>query len=72
MKIKVERRTIEIPMCDEIEDVYDIYWGFTGIPSTWPFHTKWILDKASLSREDALKYIGHITLDSTPEAIIKC
>ena len=72
MKIKVEKRTIEIPMCDEIEDVYDIYCGFTGIPSTWPFHTKWVLYKASLSKEEALKSIGRIILDSTPKVIIEC
>ena len=31
----------ELPMTDKEELVYDIYVGFTGIPTTFPFHTKW-------------------------------
>ena len=56
MKIKVIRRFerfLAPEGCEE--EVYDIYHGFTGLPMTWPFHTKWVIDKAGVSREEALK-----------------
>ena len=37
--------------------VYDVYVGFTGMPSTWPFMTKWIVDKTSLNEDELLKYM---------------
>lgn len=62
MKIKVVRVS---------EDVYNIYHGFTGIPSTFPFCTKWMIDREGLTREEAAKYISRYALDYTPKAIIK-
>ena len=40
MKIKIESREGH-----DGETLYDIYYGFTGIPTTFPFCTKWVLDK---------------------------
>lgn len=47
MKIKVVRVA---------EDVYNIYHGFTGIPFTFPFHTKWMIDKEGVTRQEASEY----------------
>ena len=46
----------ELPMTDKEELVYDIYVGFTGIPTTFPFHTKWKIDEAGLSKEELLEW----------------
>ena len=73
MKIKVIRRFerfLAPEGCEE--EVYDIYHGFTGLPTTWPFHTKWIIDKAGLSRKEALDYLGRLLLDMSAKVIIKC
>ena len=40
MKIKIERYEYS-----PSEHRYRAYHGFTGIPYTYPFHTKWVLDK---------------------------
>ena len=56
-KIKIVRRQLNVSQIDEPVVVYDIYEGFTGFPSTWPFMTKWILDKAGLSEEEMLKHM---------------
>lgn len=55
-RIKIVRRTIEIPMTEELEDVYDIYHGLPT-PLLFPIFAKWVIDKASLSTEDMFKYI---------------
>ena len=52
MKIKIVSRMSELPMTDKEELVYDIYVGFTGIPTTFPFHTKWKIDKVGLTKEE--------------------
>jgi hypothetical protein len=73
MKIKVIRRFerfLAPEGCEE--EVYDIYHGFTGPPTTWPFHTKWIIDEAGLSRKEALDYLGRLLLDLSAKVIIKC
>ena len=71
IKIKVVRRTLE--SLDEMkkEFVYDVYHGFTGMPSTFPFYTKWVLDRSGLSEKDVMKIIKYWTIDSMNEAIIK-
>lgn len=46
----------ELPMTDKEELVYDIYVGFTGIPTTFPFHTKWKIYEAGLTKEELLKW----------------
>lgn len=63
MKIKIVRRTLNVsqitPPTPEPVEVYDIYEGFTGFPSTWPFMTKWILDKAGLTEDEMVKYVRY-------------
>ena len=63
MKIKIVRRTLNVsqitPPTPEPVVVYDIYEGFTGFPSTWPFMTKWILDKAGLTEDEMVKYVRY-------------
>jgi hypothetical protein len=63
MKIKVVRVA---------EDVYNIYHGFTGIPFTFPFHTKWMIDKEGVTKQEASKYISRYALDYTKKAILYC
>ena len=41
MKIKIKSREGH-----DGETLYDIYYGFTGLPTTFPFCTKWVLDKS--------------------------
>lgn len=51
---------------------YDTYHGFTGIPSTWPFMTKWVKDKSSLSEEELQKYIKrYVTTVGKVKIIVK-
>lgn len=63
MKIKIVSR-IEMHLAPEgcEETVYDVYVGFTGLPTTWPFHTKWVIDKAGLTKEELLKWLENIAL----------
>lgn len=56
MKIKIVSRMSELPMTDKEELVYDIYVGFTGIPTTFPFHTKWKIDETGLTKEELLEW----------------
>ena len=70
MKIKIVSRMSELPMTDKEELVYDIYFGFTGIPITFPFHTKWKIYKAGLTKEELLEWLGKITL-RYQEVVIK-
>ena len=62
-KIKIVRRQLNVsqitPPTDEPVVGYDIYEGFTGFPSTWPFMTKWILDKAGLTEDEMVKYVRY-------------
>ena len=60
----------ELPMTDKEELVYDIYVGFTGIPTTFPFHTKWKIDEIGLTKEELLKWFEKTALGYR-EAIIK-
>lgn len=62
MKIKIVSRCSELPMTDKEELVYDVYAGFTGIPTTFPFHTKWKIDKAGLSKEELLEWFEKTAL----------
>ena len=63
MKIKVVRVA---------EDVYNIYHGFTGIPSTFPFHTKWMIDREGVTRQEASEYISRYALNYTKTAVLYC
>lgn len=57
MKIKIVGRT-EMHLAPEgcEETIYDIYYGFVGFPTTWPFRTKWKIDKAGLSKEELVEW----------------
>lgn len=70
IKIKIVGRWTNLPMTDEDIWVYDIYYGFTGIPTTFPFCTKWKIDKAGLDRDEVIAYITKI-VNSYSEFIIK-
>lgn len=61
----------ELPMTDKEELVYDIYVGFTGIPTTFPFHTKWKIDEAGLTKEELLEWFEKINLYYEQEVVIK-
>ena len=56
MKIKIVSRWSNLPMTNIDDLVYDIYYGFTGLPSTFPFLTKWKIDKAGLSKKELIKW----------------
>ena len=71
MKIKIVSSISELPMTDKEELVYDIYFGFTGIPITFPFHTKWKICKAGLTKEELLEWFEKIALDYEQEVVIK-
>ena len=71
MKIKIVSRMSELPMTDKEELVHDIYVGFTGIPTTFPFHTKWKIDKAGLTKEELLEWFEKIALGYYQEVVIK-
>lgn len=75
-KIKIVRRQLNwsqiTPPAEEPITVYDIYHGFTGIPSTWPFMTKWIIDKAGLTEAEMLKRMClHLTTLGKVKIIVK-
>lgn len=70
MKVKIIGRWSELPMTDKEETVYDIYFGFTGIPTTFPFHTKWKIYKAGLAKEEVLEWFKNTAL-GYQEVIIK-
>ena len=57
MKIKIESR-IEMHLAPEgcEETLYDVYYGFTGLPTTFPFCTKWKIDKAGLTKKELLEW----------------
>lgn len=63
MKIKVVRVA---------EDVYNIYNGFTGIPFTFPFCTKWMIDREGVNRQEASEYISRYALDYTKKTVLYC
>lgn len=69
-KIKIVRRTIQIPMTEELEDVYDIYHGFTT-PLIFPIFTKWVLDKGSLNTKEMFNYIKYWLQTKGVKIIIK-
>lgn len=70
IKIKIVGRWTNLPMTDEVEFVYDIYYGFTGFPTTFPFCTKWKIDRTGLSKEEMIACITKIA-KSYSEFIIK-
>lgn len=70
MRFKVVRRFARGPYPEGTEpEVYDIYHD-VGLFS--PLISKWKIDKSSLTREEAIAYIGRYTLDSTWIVMINC
>lgn len=70
MKIKVVRRLAKGPYQEGKEpEVYDIYQD-VGLFS--PLKRKWKIDKSSLDRDEALKYIQTWILDLSAKVIIDC
>lgn len=52
--------------------VYDVYHGFTGMPTTWPFMTKWIADKTGLDENELMRYMKRdLTTKGKIKIIIK-
>lgn len=51
MKIKIERYANS-----PSESRYRAYHGFTGIPYTYPFHTKWVLDRDDMNNIEMIEY----------------
>ena len=56
LKIKIVSRWSNLPMTNIDDLVYDIYYGFTGLPSTFPFCTKWKIGKAGVSKGELIKW----------------
>ena len=52
----------ELPMTDKEELIYDIYVGFTGIPTTFPFCTKWKIDRVGLTKEELFEWFEKTAL----------
>jgi hypothetical protein len=78
MKIKIVGRYRQISVKDpddtsksirSEEYVYDIYHGFTGLPMTFPFHTKWVLEK-TLREHEMIDYLIRLKINYK-EFIIK-
>ncbi len=69
-KIKIVRRDNYSYGC--YHHCYDTCYGFTGIPNTWPFMTKWVADKKGLSEEELKEYIApYITNKGKVKIIVK-
>ena len=60
----------ELPMTNKEELVYDVYVGFTGISTTFPFHTKWKIDNDGLTKEELLEWFEKTAL-GYQEVVIK-
>lgn len=72
-KIKVLKRVVPVGTQDKLEydERWDIYHGFTGIPHTLPFCTKWKLVLVNQTREEVTKYLQCWMLDSSEGAVVK-
>ena len=57
MKIKIERYAYT-----PSEYRYRAYHGFTGIPFTYPFHTKWVLEKDDMNNIEMLEYVSRFLI----------
>ena len=57
MKIKIERYEYS-----PSEHRYRAYHGFTGIPYTYPFHTKLVLDKDDMNNIEMLEYVSRFLI----------
>ena len=53
MKIKIEKYEYSPNVYH-----YNAYHGFTGLPHTYPFHTKWVLDKDDMNNIEMLEYVS--------------
>ena len=57
MKIKIERYEYSPG-----EHRYRSYHGFTGIPYTCPFYTKWVLDRDDMNNIEMLEYVSRFLI----------
>lgn len=60
MKIKIKRYEYS-----PSEYHYNAYHGFTGLPHTYPFHTKWVLDKEGMNNIEMLEYVSRFLVFGT-------
>ena len=75
-KIKIIRKVVSIEDFEKsgklgYDHRWDVYHGFTGMPSTFPFCTKWVLDKKNLTREEVDKYLQNLMLETTDNVTVK-
>ena len=75
-KIKIIRKVVSIEDFEKsgklgYDHRWDVYHGFTGIPHTLPFCTKWKLVLVNQTREEVTKYLQCWMLDSTDGAVVK-
>ena len=69
-KIKIVRKEAFVDGCWHVW--YDVYVGFVGIPSTWPFMTKWLLDKEGLTELQLKHYmLPYLTSTGKVEITVK-
>ena len=69
-KIKIIRR--EFFHDGRYYTFYDTYHGFTGMPATWPFMTKWVPDKVGLNEDEMLHYMrSYLTVTGKVKVIVK-
>jgi hypothetical protein len=57
MKIKIERYEYT-----PSEHRYRAYHGFTCITFTYPFHTKWVLDRDNMNNIEMLEYVSRFLI----------
>ena len=70
MKIKIVQRELFHKGC--YYTCYDTYHGFTGMPATWPFLTKWESDKVGLSEKELMDYMkGYLTTVGKVKVIVE-
>lgn len=62
IEIKIEGRWANLPMTDKDEWVHDIYHNVSFFR---PLFKKWKIEKAGLTKEQVLEYIGKIVLGYT-------
>lgn len=75
-KIKIIKKIVQVSDFEksrklEYDYRWDVYHGFTGMPSTFPFFTKWVLDKKDLTKEEVDKYLQDWMLETTDYVTVK-
>lgn len=60
MKTKIVGRWKKLPKSNKEIWVYDVYCGFTGLPTAFPFCTKWKIEKAGLTLKELLNWFEKV------------